>query len=133
MNTAVISERIRQKRKAKGWTQAELAEALGMSEMTVRRWEGGKSSPRIEEISTLSKELETSTEYLMGLDKEDTKPAPPSDETGKMPPMSYWGGIIDNARLVATSGQNLGLIYSLLADAANTVKAAMKAQPVAMA
>ena len=137
MNTGVISERIRRGRKIKGLTQAELAERLGISEMTVRRWEGGKSSPRMEEISMLSKELGTPTEYLLGLnnDTPTTTSLPKMEAEAQMPPMSYWGGIIDNARLVATSGQNLGLIYSLLADASETVKAAMggSAQPVAMA
>ena len=123
MNAAIISERIRQKRKAKGLTQAELADALGMSEMTVRRWEGGKSSPWLEEISMLSRELETSADYLMGLDgnvKSENK-----EERSNIPSMAYWGAIVDNARLVARDGQNLGLIYSLLSDAAGTVKAAM--------
>ena len=134
MNTGIISERIRKGRKVKGLTQAELAERLGISDMTVRRWEGGKSSPRMEEISMLSKELEIPTEYLMGLNDvpSTTASLPKKEEETKIPPMSYWGGIIDNARIVATSGQNLGLIYSLLADAANTVKAAMKAQPAAV-
>ena len=63
-----LSERIKIKRKEKGLTQAELAEQLKMSEMTVRRWEAGKTSPRIDEIQELARILGTSFEYLMGVD-----------------------------------------------------------------
>jgi len=37
---------IRELRKAKGWTQAELARKLGTDNVTVSRWERGVSSPR---------------------------------------------------------------------------------------
>ena len=57
MNVAILSERIRKARKSKGLNQAELAEQLGMSEMTVRRWETGKSSPRMEEIHNVAEVL----------------------------------------------------------------------------
>lgn len=41
MNDANLSERIKANRKSKGLTQARFAENLGVSEMTVRRWETG--------------------------------------------------------------------------------------------
>ena len=50
MNTA---DRIREERRSMKMTQADLAEQLGIAEMTVRRWESGKSSPRIEDINRI--------------------------------------------------------------------------------
>ena len=64
MKNESIGERIRQKRKLKGLTQAELSELLGNSEMTVRRWESNRRSPRLEEIDQLAKALDTTPEYL---------------------------------------------------------------------
>ncbi len=37
------------------YTQAETAEKLGVSKGTVSRWESGKSSPRVEQMSMLCK------------------------------------------------------------------------------
>ena len=39
------AEIVRAKRRARGWTQAELAERLGLTNVTISRWEGGKVEP----------------------------------------------------------------------------------------
>ena len=39
------AEIVRNKRRARGWTQAELAERLGLTNVTISRWEGGKVEP----------------------------------------------------------------------------------------
>lgn len=65
MNTTLISERIRQSRKARGLTQSELAEQMRMSEMTVRRWEANKTSPRMEEIQKLAEVLNIPVSELL--------------------------------------------------------------------
>ena len=62
-----IKERIKSARKAAFLSQSQLAQLLGLSFMTVRRWESGEISPRINEIQQLSKTLNTSVEYLIGL------------------------------------------------------------------
>lgn len=121
MNTEVISSRIREQRKTKRMTQADLADILGISEMTVRRWESNKSSPRIEELKLISKALGTTVDYLMGLDM--PKQEEHTDDTS--PTMSYWGGVLDNAKKAAHEGQNLPLIWAMLNDAAGIVKAAI--------
>jgi len=36
---------VRAKRRGRGWTQAELAARLGLTNVTVSRWEGGKVEP----------------------------------------------------------------------------------------
>jgi len=47
MKTAVLMNnyRLRNERKRYGWTQAKLAEVLGVSTKTVTRWEAGRSVP----------------------------------------------------------------------------------------
>ena len=45
-------------RKAKGYTQEQLAEKLLVSRTTISRWESGKIMPDIDTIKLLSKELD---------------------------------------------------------------------------
>ena len=66
MNQNRLSEQIRLYRKSKGLTQAELADLLELSEMTVRRWEVGKTSPRMEEIQKIADVLEIPASNLLG-------------------------------------------------------------------
>jgi len=128
-----LPERIKQERKRAGLTQAELAERLGISEMTVRRWESNNRSPRMEEIEKMVEILNTSMEYLMGFTNE--KPLPPQPQESQLkqlldslsslaasaPPknldnnmegsngdandlgLAYWGGVLDNMRRLARS------------------------------
>lgn len=72
MNKSNLSEQIRIERKRKGLTQAELADKIGFSEMTVRRWESGERSPRMEEVEKLADVLGTSFEYRLN-GKEEKK------------------------------------------------------------
>ena len=62
---ATLSECVRQARKSRGLTQAELAERLEISEMTVRRWESGQRSPRMEEIQKLAEVLKVPVSELL--------------------------------------------------------------------
>ena len=62
-----IKERIKSARKAAFLSQSQLAQLLGLSFMTVRRWESGEISPRINEIQQISKALHTPIEYLIGI------------------------------------------------------------------
>lgn len=75
MMNAMLLEHIRQARKSRGLTQAELAEQLGLSEMTVRRWESGQRSPRMEEIQKLAVVLGVPVTELL------------SDSSAELPPM----------------------------------------------
>lgn len=119
-----IGARIMYMRKIKKLTQAELGELLGVSYMTVRRWETGKAKPRIDDINKMANIFGTTAEYFMGLQEDQT-------DAISSPTMAYWGGVLDNARKAVNDGQNLSLIYSLLSDAAGTVKTAMGKQAVA--
>ena len=62
----MISKRIAMARKGKGWIQTQLAEALGVSVDTVRRWEQGKRTPDTDMLQRLARALDTSTSYLLG-------------------------------------------------------------------
>lgn len=64
-----ISNRIRNKRKALGFTQQKLADKLGISMMTIVRWEKGVRTPNSAILPRLAEVLNTSVEYLMGLDE----------------------------------------------------------------
>ncbi len=105
-----LAERIKQKRKSNGLTQAELAELLGLSEMTIRRWEANKRSPRMEEINELAKVLKTPIDFFIGMDNS----IPPETERVKQSTiekdiknqinMAYWGNVADNVQNLADSG-----------------------------
>ena len=60
-----LGERIRKARKGK-YTQAELADILGIHEMTLRRWELGERSPDADVLPKLSEALGISISELMG-------------------------------------------------------------------
>ena len=49
-----ISKKIRILRKNREWTQAQLAEALSISESAVQKWENNKNSPPASEIKRLA-------------------------------------------------------------------------------
>ena len=61
-----IGMQIREKRSACGYTQAELAEKLGVRYQTVSKWENGITQPSIDVLPALAAALETSTDELLG-------------------------------------------------------------------
>ena len=81
MKNDAFAERIKELRKKKGLSQAELAEAMGVHFAQVSRYERGETKPNAEAMTKLAQVLETSTDFLMngttdetalsaGLDKE---------------------------------------------------------------
>lgn len=60
-----VSEKILQLRKAKGFTQEDLAEKLGVSRQSVSKWESGQSVPELEKLVALSGIFEVTTDYLL--------------------------------------------------------------------
>ena len=68
-----IASFIADKRKAKGWTQQQVADALHVSFQAVSKWENGTSYPTIELLYALSRLLDTTTdEILNAQDADDT-------------------------------------------------------------
>ena len=62
----MFSERLKKLRKEKGMTQAELADALGISTPTVIMWENGKRKPQFEMLEKLSEVFDDRFLYLIG-------------------------------------------------------------------
>ena len=63
-----LGENIRRIRMERGLTQAALAEALGVSDRAVSRWERSVSMPDVALLAQLALVLETSTDALLAVD-----------------------------------------------------------------
>lgn len=59
-----IAQRILVARKAKGWSQANLAEQLEVSRASCSQWERGATSPSVEHLSKLALLLDIQFEWL---------------------------------------------------------------------
>ena len=66
MNT-VFCERLKSIRLEKGLTQPKLAKMIGVSNGMISFWENGVHEPTVSYIIKLSKVLEVSSDYLLGL------------------------------------------------------------------
>jgi len=60
-----LGERIAEKRREQGLTQAELAEKMMVTRQTVSRWEAGTGLPDVERIAELAAVLGVSCDYLL--------------------------------------------------------------------
>lgn len=65
MDTQQFGKFIANRRKAKGYTQRELADRLGVTDKAISRWENGHGYPDISSIEPLAKELEVTVLELM--------------------------------------------------------------------
>lgn len=65
MNTEKIAGQIVTLRKAKGITQNELGERVGVSFQAVSKWERGETLPDISVLPDLAKVLETSIDNIL--------------------------------------------------------------------
>ena len=72
MDQLEIGMFIAKKRKEKNFTQAHLAEKLGISNKSISKWETGKCMPDYSIIQSLCKELDITVSELM--DGEETEP-----------------------------------------------------------
>ena len=114
MNNMDLAEKIKLGRKAKKMSQSEFADHLGLSEMTVRRWESEKSSPRIDELQKVSQVLNVSLEDLITNDNFKIEEPVKEIKRNNLQNMAYWGGVLDNAKVAAENNENLHTIYTLL-------------------
>lgn len=73
---AFPGERIIEQRKALGWSQAQLAEKLGIHQNQISRYETGSTSPTFQVLGKLAKLFDTTTDYLLGL-THNKSPFPP--------------------------------------------------------
>jgi transcriptional regulator with XRE-family HTH domain len=85
-----MGQKIRNLRKIKNLTQAELAEIIGMHEVSVRSWESDSKAPNSSVMLKLAVALDTSVGYLVG-ETEDPKRyqsllMSEDEQTGDAPP-----------------------------------------------
>ncbi len=64
--TRIVSDRIRARRTARGWTQEQLAEASGVQATTISRIERGRIVPSLGALRELAAALETTMGDLVG-------------------------------------------------------------------
>ena len=62
--------RIAEARTAKHWTQKELADRIGTTQQSIQRYEAGSRNIRASVLMELSKVLDVSVAYLLGMDEE---------------------------------------------------------------
>ena len=60
-----LGESIRRLRKGSGFTQEQLAEALGVSVSAVHKWESGKATPELEMLVDIAEFFETSVDAML--------------------------------------------------------------------
>ena len=67
---AQIGARIKDVRQERGWTQDQLAQAVGVSRSAVAQWETGRAGQITGNLTRIAASLEVGVEYLMhGNDK----------------------------------------------------------------
>ena len=65
---SIFSIRLKELRTERGLTQKQLAQKIGTTDDNIYSWEKGRSQPSIDMIKALAKELNTTTDYLLGID-----------------------------------------------------------------
>lgn len=80
-----IGERIRRLRRARAMTQAELAAAAGVSDVTVVRWEGGGNVPQLTKVRAIAKALGVKPIDILGPDEAPPSPAVHPDPSTPRP------------------------------------------------
>ena len=66
----ILQERLRELRKEKGETQAQVAKAIGIAERHYQRFEGGVNLPNLENAWKLADHFGVSIDYLVGRSNE---------------------------------------------------------------
>ena len=63
----MLGERIKNRRLNKKLTQNQLAQRIGVSKQTISNWENNNQLPELETFTMLVKDLNCSSDYLLGL------------------------------------------------------------------
>lgn len=69
-----IGLRLRAAREAKGWTQADVAEAIGIEPETLSRYEAGVRGPSVTVLAHAAKALGTTLPALLPTEEPDVRP-----------------------------------------------------------
>ena len=97
-----ISDRIQSLRKAKGITQEQLADAVGVSRQAVSKWEAEQSVPDLERVVAMAEYFDVTTDYLL----RGIEPAPKRDSGSRVSPrtMCIIATALDAAGLIIGGG-----------------------------
>lgn len=71
-----LPDKIIKLRKAKGWSQEDLAEKLDISRQAISRWENGTALPDVQNVLQISKLFNVTTDYLLNDDYESDRDIP---------------------------------------------------------
>ena len=72
--------RIAEAREARGWTQEQLAQAVGTTQQTIQRWESGQTDPQVSRVQAISKALGITMTFLLGIDLEEPPALTPNEQ-----------------------------------------------------
>lgn len=61
---AMMKERIKRARQERGWSQAELARRMSVTQPSVAEWESGRKAPNMKNLVRLAKLLDVGFEWL---------------------------------------------------------------------
>lgn len=106
-----FKNRLAEKLKSKGMKQKDLADALGVSEVTVSRWLSGERNPSMRTVEKIANALETIPAYL--LSENELQPV----QAEKKEEGINWASILTGTAITATA--IIGLIA--LAKAAGKI------------
>lgn len=82
----------------RGWSQAEVAEKLGITKVTVSQYESGKRKPSFERIESISDLFHVDMNYLLGFTDKINRPA--GDQTDNKTYSKYLAVDVDEIGLV---------------------------------
>lgn len=94
--------RIAEARYERGWTQEQLAEAIGTTQATVQRWESGQVVPQVSRLEDISRAMGVTLSFLLGIDSEKQAPDLSSQEQE----------LVDIMRTITPEGQRQLMIYA---------------------
>lgn len=97
-----ISDRIQSLRKAKGITQEQLADAVGVSRQAVSKWEAEQSVPDLERVVAMAEYFDVTTDYIL----RGIEPAPKKGSGSRVSPrtMCIIATALDAAGLILGGG-----------------------------
>ncbi len=119
-----VEMNIRVLRKKEGLSQEQLAEKVGVSVMTVRRWEWGETAPNAKMLLKLAEVLNTTQEYLLSDNiltdiMENTLEPRKKKQPEEYQSITYWGNFLENVKKIAQRGNltEISLVENFLQSA----------------
>lgn len=104
-----MGEKILNMRKARGWSQEELAERVGVSRQAVSRWESGTAKPDADKMIAICDLFGVSADYLLrDMAGQGTEAAEWEKKEKKQIPWASWG--------MAAFGAGTLLVLKILAS-----------------